>query len=330
MLGALTWWYVTVTAAHLFRGWGDWVILLAVIVAVFYVVVFWVGPRMVANRRWRESRMAKWGMLIIIVMMALLIAVSWSLGALTIAPAEKTQPHPRIRNLVEVLSLLAVVVMVAFALFAKSWGADQYVARVANEMKLRGMEAKLRKAKQSWVQQDFPPHLLFNSLSVARALTRRDPERAREAMTLIGNLAKYYVKKCKSPEVPLAAELEQLASLQRLYALRYDGLALDIRVPDQVAQLKIIPMLLVVLLENMAKYGVLADPRRPARLLITQEGEQTAVLASNFVKGDPEPGGLGIAIDSLRKQLALRYPKGSGVTATQSAGQFTIRLFYTG
>ncbi|MFB2121059.1 histidine kinase [Parapedobacter sp. 2B3] len=327
----LSWRYVTVTAAPVFSGWGDWLILFVLMALAFCYIFFKLGPKLVNKQVLLNAAMFRWAVGLLVSLLVLLVGISWWLGSLSFGFNDEVRQQPGIENFMEVTSLLVAGIAAGFATFAKKWGTGQYVARRTTEVKLRRLEKKWNTLQQSWVQQDLPPHLLFNSLSVARGLIKKEPEKARRAMTLIGKLANYYVRKCKWPEIPLVDELEQLALSKELYELRFDAeLALEIQVPEAADQLTIIPMLLILLLENMAKHGVLTDPDRPAQLTIRSVGKRTEITACNYVKaplgGVPE--GLGIAIANIRKQLNLRYPGKSEVQTAQADGRFTIHICF--
>lgn len=331
VLGIVLWRFVMVTAASLFSGWRDWLALYVLAVCTYYLGVYRMARMLLVAPDPSGKKLVRLTAQLVVVLLLSAVAFSWFTGALAFGFSNEVRADTGIKNLIEVAFALVGVMLVGYFTYTYRWGINQYVFRVAAEAKLRRIEAKLRRVQQAWVQQDLPPHLLFNSLSVARALTREDSEKAREAVTLIAGLAKFYIEKCKYREIPLPEELEQFHQLQRLYALRFGrDLALDLQLPEDITQMTIIPMLLIVLLENMAKYGVLTKPERPATLQITRRGKQTRIIARNVVKRSPEPisHGLGIAVNNIRKQLQLRYPNQSGIEIIQSAESYTTELFF--
>lgn len=331
VVAALSAWYVKVTAAHLFRGWGDWLILFSIMMGV--IAVGWYIPirRMAAAGKLDGRAMARRGGIVVAFLLAVLAIVSWWLGSLSFGPSHGEQGTKGIDNFMEVASLLAAAVAGALLLLTKKWGTEQYWKRLAAKRKLRKVDTKLRRLHQSGLQRDLPPHLLFNSLGVARALTRRDPQKARQAMTLISELAKYYVRKCKLPQIPLGEELMQVERLRQLYTLSMDrDIEMEIHAPETAHHTRIIPMLLVLLLENMMKHAVLTDPERPARLFIKRIDNRTEIVATNHVVDQSEevPEGLGIALHHIRKQLGILYPKQNGMETSLGGGVFEMRMFF--
>ncbi len=331
IIGIVLWWFVMVTAAPLFSGWRDWLVLYVLAVCTYYLGVYRIARMLLAAPDPSGKKLVRITAQLLIVLLLASVVFSWFTGALSFGFSDEIRSDAGIKNFIEVSVAIVVVMLGAYFTYTYRWGINQYFFRVAAEAKLRRIETQLRRIQQSWAQQDLPPHLLFNSLSVARALTREEPAKAREAITLIAGLAKYYIKKCKLPEIPLLEELKQFGQLRRLYALRFGrDLALDLQLPDDIAQMTIIPMLLIVLLENMAKYGVLTKPEYPATLQISRQGEWTEIIAQNEVKRGPETvsHGLGIAINNIRRQLELRYPNQSGIEIIQSAQSYSTKLFF--
>lgn len=320
-----------VSASAFFSGWRDWLGIYVLLIVTYYVVVRKVAPDIHKESAHSYGRLMRRTGQVLGTVLLVLILFSWHTGALSFGYTDGNGTESGIRNLPEVMVVFLAVIGAAYFAYSYRWGINHYFFRLGVEVKLRRIEAKLLRIQQSWAQQDLPPHLLFNSLSVARGLIKKEPEKARQAMTLISKLAKYYVKQCKSPDIPLGEELEQLALLMELYALRFGTeLALGIQVPEKMDGLTIIPMLLIVLLENMAQHGILTDPDRQAQLRISSVGRRTEIIAHNYVRGQSARGseGLGIAIDNIRKQLNLRYPGKSKVQIDRTDYSFTIQLFF--
>lgn len=332
VVAALSGWYVTVTAGDLFRGWGDWLILFSIMMAVIAT-----GWYMQAPPRWAGAgkttfwRMVRIGSAIVGVLLVILVAVSWKLGALSWGTDANGQEHGGVDNFMEVLTLLSVAVAVGFLMFTKKWGMEESWNRQVAERKSRRAEAKMRRIPQAGLQQDLPPHLLFNSLAVARALTLRDPRKARQAMSLISDLVRFYVRKCKQPQIPLAEEIEQVWQLKQLYDMGADKpIEMDIHVSKAAYYTEIIPMLLILLMENMMKHGVTKDPDRPAHLVVKRVDNRTEIVAKNHVVDQSQeiPEGLGIALKHVRKQLHIVYPGQSNMRTSLEEDVFTISLFF--
>ena len=331
IIGVVTWWFVMVSTAPLFSGWRDWLVLYALAVCTFYLGIYGIARMLLTEPDVSGKKLMRLSAQLLVALLSASVVFSWSTGALSFGFSEETRSDTGIKNLIEVAAVLAVSLLVAYFVYSYRWGIKQYFFRLAAEAKLRGIEDKLMRIQQSWVQQDLPPHLLFNALGAVRALMRENTAQAREAITLLAGLAKYYVKKCKQPEIPLAEELEQFGRLRRLYALRFGrDLALDIYLPDEVPHMTVIPMLLIVLLENMATHGIVTNPDRPARLTISRQGNRTEIITQNDVARAPgtATNGLGIAINNIRKQLQLRYPNKSGLEIIQSVQSYSTRLFF--
>lgn len=332
VVAVLSGWYVTVTAGDLFRGWGDWLILFLMMMAVIAT-----GWYMQAPQRWAvpekidARRVVRIGSAVVGVSLVILAVVSWSLGALSWDADAKAQGKVGVDNFMEVLTLLSAAVAIGFLLFAKKWGMEESWNRRVAERKSHRAEAKLRRLQQAGLKQDFPPHLLFNSLSVVRVLTRRNPQQARQATALISELVRFYVRKCKLPQIPLHEELIQVERLKQLYALRTDKpIEIEIDISPAAHRTRIIPMLLVLLVENMMKHGVTTDPDRPARLVLKRVDNRTEIVAKNHVvEQSPEiPEGLGIALQHIRKQLHNLYPGRSSLHTSMEENVFTISLFF--
>ncbi len=331
VVGAVLLWYVMDSVADRFAGWKDLLAIYLLLIVTYYYVTKQVVPDLFRLEKRTLGDILKPLGKVLLALLLLVINFSLLTGALSIGRKGQEGKRPGIQNFGEVTLVLACSIALAFFVFAVRrayFKGDQL--KVAKKM-FHVQAEEMRRLLQSWVQQDLPPHLLFNSLAAIRTLSRTDPVRASEAMTLLIDLAKYYLRRCKQPDIPLEEELAQVAQMCKLYGIRFGAeLALAIHVPDGAGRLPVVPMLLILIVENISRYGVVTDPSRAASITIAVEGNRVEIEARNYIA--PESGraakGLGIAMDTLTQQLTLRYPKGSDLRTVQEGDVFITRIFF--
>lgn len=118
-------------------------------------------------------------------------------------------------------------------------------------------DLEYQKAKLRSLQAKLNPHFLFNLLNVIRALVHVDPMRADQAITSLAGLLRNNLRTTETTLIPLGEELEQIRTLLRLADLRFGHrLETRIRVPEEVLQVPVPPMLLLNLVENAITHGI--------------------------------------------------------------------------
>lgn len=114
-----------------------------------------------------------------------------------------------------------------------------------------------QKAKLRDLQSKLNPHFLFNSLNVVRALVHIDPRSADQAITSLAELLRGNLRAAENNLIPLSEELAQIRALLHLARLRFGNrLESHIRVPNELGETGVPPMLLLNLVENAITHGI--------------------------------------------------------------------------
>jgi len=185
--------------------------------------------------------------------------------------------------------------------------------------------------EQAWLQLDLSPHLLFNTLATIRNLIHEDPLAAQKAISILSSLTKFYVRNRKKAAVLFNDELKQVRRLIDLYTIRWGkAVQLDIHMPHHYQQLRVMPMLLVLLVENIIKYGCVTNARHYPSLRISHHADRIDIFTENVIRDDqpPEEDGLGIALANIRDRLATQYPNKHGFETKQVGNRFYLHAFY--
>ncbi len=114
-----------------------------------------------------------------------------------------------------------------------------------------------QKAKLRSLQAKLTPHFLFNSLNVIHALVHIDPKSADAAITSLASLLRSNLRTTENTLIALGEELERIRELLHLARLRFgDRILTEIRVPAELLETPVPPMLLLNLVENAITHGI--------------------------------------------------------------------------
>lgn len=114
-----------------------------------------------------------------------------------------------------------------------------------------------QKAKLRSLQAKLTPHFLFNSLNVIHALVHIDPKSADEAITSLASLLRSNLRTTENTLITLSEELERIHELLHLARLRFgDRIITQIRVPAELMNTPVPPMLFLNLVENAITHGI--------------------------------------------------------------------------
>ncbi len=184
------------------------------------------------------------------------------------------------------------------------------------------VEAELR-----FLKTQLNPHFLFNTLNNLYFLTTEKSDKAPEAILSLSDILDYVLHSSKSILVPLEEEWKQVKNYIALELLRYeDRVQITTQFDNQEAKYTIGPMILITLIENAFKHGVMPVAGKSWIVLKVELLDDKINISisnswTNTVSGN------GIGLQNLRSQLDLLYrERYSLVIDSCRANEFHVNL----
>ncbi|TOM13693.1 sensor histidine kinase [Vibrio parahaemolyticus] len=191
-------------------------------------------------------------------------------------------------------------------------------------------QALLAQAEIKLLHAQVNPHFLFNALNTISAITRRDPDKARE---LIQNLSHFFRSNLKQNinTVTLKEELAHVNSYLSIEKARFtDRLEVEIDIDPELLDIKLPSFTLQPLVENAIKHGIsnmleggkvkIYSEVHPQGHLITVEDN-----AGSFQPPKDNHSGLGLEI--VDKRLTNQFGRDSALKIVCVTHQFTKMSF---
>ncbi len=191
-------------------------------------------------------------------------------------------------------------------------------------------QALLAQAEIKLLHAQVNPHFLFNALNTISAITRRDPDKARE---LIQNLSHFFRSNLKQNinTVTLKEELAHVNSYLSIEKARFtDRLEVEIDIDPELLDIKLPSFTLQPLVENAIKHGIsnmleggkvkIYSEAHPQGHLITVEDN-----AGSFQPPKDNHSGLGLEI--VDKRLTNQFGRDSALKIACVRHQFTKMSF---
>ena len=146
-------------------------------------------------------------------------------------------------------------------LHAKSF-MEAWKKSVTQETTKQEFVAKTETAKFETLKSQIDPHFLFNSLNVLTSLIGENPAQAEKFTTKLSKVYRYVLEQRNKDLVPLSEELQFAKSYMQLLQMRFeDAVEFTISVSEEIAQQKIVPLSLQLLLENAVKHNVVSSSK---------------------------------------------------------------------
>ncbi|WP_405576809.1 sensor histidine kinase [Winogradskyella sp. Asnod2-B02-A] len=165
----------------------------------------------------------------------------------------------------------------------------------------------------STLRAQLNPHFLFNSLNVIYALALEKKDGITEAIVQLSDILRYVIYDSDTKHVSLKDEIALLKNYISFQNHRIElpvSTQLNIEIEDE--NFKVYPMLLLPLLENSYKHGIIAGKiNSPIKMELSQKGHQFKFTIENTnldTSNQLQDKHSGIGLENLKNNLNLVYP----------------------
>jgi sensor histidine kinase YesM len=170
------------------------------------------------------------------------------------------------------------------------------------------------------------PHFLFNTLNNLYFLANEKSDNAPKAILSLSEILDYVLRSGKSQLVPLSDELKQVENYIALELLRYqDRVDIQVNYSGATDQYQIAPMILITLIENAFKHGVMPSIQK-AFVSITVNAATDSIFISVRNSTSKSSSGMGIGLENLKSQLEYLYNKNYSLQIASDNHEFKVTL----
>ena len=292
-------------------------LLLPVTIGATYFLNYFLIPRYLMKERYGAFILYFIYVLIGSLFMAMMIAM---LTFIVMAGSRAQSMSPASFDLIFLLTSLLVVVFLAVAIkMVLHW-------RQSREDYQKLMRDKVE-TELKFLKLQLNPHFLFNTLNNLYYLTTEKSDKAPGAIMALSQLLDFVIHQTKSEFIALEEEIKLVKNYIELESLRYeDRLELDVLVEGIIDSKRIGPMMLLTLVENAFKHGVMKSVGQNwIHIKVIGGDDKINISISNSFANQPN-GKLGIGLQNLQSQLILLYPDRHTFMIDKSDSVFTVTL----
>lgn len=325
----MLWLYVDKAVPDAFSGWPDWAILFVIHIVTANLLAFRIGPKVImAVQQRRYGRALLTGASLLVGILGLSVLVSIAAGSMQVRPAHA---EPELVNRWQVLVVLYAGMLPGLAYYGALWSRHllQLDRMRFAELQQRFQENIDKEARER-LNAQLIPHLLNNLMDTLQYVVVWLPAKINYLVQCITVFGKTYSQYDGHSLIPLKDELELLDLYIHIIAVRLGFRPnIHVHVEGNIASGACIPMMLLVLVENMKKYAELSDPAYPASISVRIVDRILHVEASNRKNHRVDKASTGIGLRNLEERLNLYWGDHaqfsvSGPEAT--ADMFCVRI----
>ncbi|MCA0131786.1 sensor histidine kinase [Winogradskyella alexanderae] len=204
----------------------------------------------------------------------------------------------------------------------------------SNQNKILRNKSLLFETQLTALRSQINPHFLFNSLNVIYALALEKKEDISKAIVQLSDILRYVIYDSDSEKVSLKDEiilLKNYIEFQNYRVKTPNATELTIEIENE--DFKIYPMLLLPLLENSYKHGIVSgETETPIKISLNQKNHNFIFAISNAnisSKNTIEDKHSGVGLVNLKNNLNLVYPNHHKLIIEDQSDIFKVTLTLT-
>ncbi|MBO9203866.1 MULTISPECIES: sensor histidine kinase [Niastella] len=284
-------------------------------IIVFYVNTLWILPR------WIKERQFQWLVLHWLLLILLCTVISLAFNHFLHVFTRRGNFKLELVNTF-LRTLLFVTIIILAGVTYRS-----IIDWFRNEQQRQQLENEKLRTELDFLKAQTNPHFLFNTLNNIYALACQQSVKTAGAVMKLSEIMHFMIYESGNGLVPVAREIYYIDQLIELQELRTAGrLMLEFSVTGDTTGYSLAPLILMALVENIFKHGVLNDEKHPVFINLYINEGKLQFSAKNKINHAASglPGGIGLA--NVRRRIELLYPQKHQFSITSDNVYYSVFL----
>lgn len=201
---------------------------------------------------------------------------------------------------------------------------------IKRERILRLMEKEKHEAEYAFLRTQINPHFLNNTLNFFFAKSLPLSEELATGIMTLSEIMRYSLEIDKDDRLTLIDdEIEHIKNVIKINQLRFNNkLQIDFNINGATHNVKLIPLILITIVENILKHGDCTEKLHPVKisLIINEKNHIIHLSTWNKKKNGPKELSSGIGMENIKKRLANHYKKDFKLTIKETEVDYTLIL----
>ncbi|GHA57535.1 sensor histidine kinase [Pontibacter akesuensis] len=203
---------------------------------------------------------------------------------------------------------------------------------IRNERRNKELETQKLTAELAFLKSQVNPHFLFNTLNNIYSLAYKQHPETPDAIMKLSLLMRYMLYESNDVLVSLEKEVDHIRNFIDLQKLRLrEQTSIKLNIQGDLKGKQIAPMLLMTLVENAFKHGLVSKNEIGIILNLVVQNDSLLFSTINNTSQHKKREFGGIGLENLKRRLNLLYNKRHELTFEEKEGTFyaTLKLYFT-
>ncbi|MGN8056042.1 sensor histidine kinase [Pedobacter sp. 22163] len=254
--------------------------------------------------------------------------VHWFVTAYHIRPLIKANGGPTTTFHVWTFAIAVLWLYIKYSFFA--FGYYYSNETIKHQKRLRIIEKEKHHAEYAFLRAQINPHFLNNTLNFFYAKSLPLSSELADGIMALSEIMHYSLKQDREDETTLIEEeIAHIRNVININQLRFNNeLQVLFEVNGHTANARIIPLILITIVENVLKHGNCTDESNPAKIIlnISEEESYVQLKTYNAKKKGPKELSSGIGMENIRKRLSHHYGKDYQLSIQETETDYTLEM----
>ncbi|MCX2432662.1 sensor histidine kinase [Pedobacter sp. GR22-10] len=201
---------------------------------------------------------------------------------------------------------------------------------INREKELRIIEKEKLDTEYAFLRAQINPRFLNNTLNFFFAKSLPLSEELANGIMTLSEIMRYSLAIDSDDRMTLIdQEIEHIKNVIKINQLRFNHkLQIDFKIEGNTHNVRLIPLILITVVENILKHGNCTDQNYPVKIFLTINEADGYVYLNTFnrKKKGPKELSSGIGLDNIKKRLAHHYQKRFILNITESEQDYFLDL----
>ncbi|WP_406824033.1 sensor histidine kinase [Pedobacter sp. KACC 23697] len=212
------------------------------------------------------------------------------------------------------------------------WGFGYHYASesIKHERKLRLIEKEKHEAEYAFLRAQINPHFLNNTLNFFFAKSLPLSQELADGIMTLSQIMRYSLEMDKDDRMTVIdEEIEHINNVIKINQLRFNNkLLIDFKVKGNTNNIRLIPLILITIVENILKHGSCTDQAHPVKIALSIDEINHKIQLStwNKKKNGPKELSSGIGMENIKKRLRNHYNNDFALNITETELDYSLEL----
>lgn len=203
-----------------------------------------------------------------------------------------------------------------------------YLNSIKDQKLRREAEKKLLKTEIDFLKAQINPHFVFNTLNFVYNKVASIDKESGEAIMSLTRLMRNSVESTKHEQATIASEVNMIEEYLYLQKLRFGNrLCVEFKKEGLFSFFAIPPLILISLVENAFKYGIIDDAENPIYISIKVDKDALYFVCKNKKRVDFEDKETtAIGLGNIKRRLEIYYDHNYDLYANETIDIYEVFL----